>query len=530
MDPRHKERAERLLKNKCKADEPIQRNFKTLIKVKAYVFDKVKKLWAKDLIKTDPFGTAVIKAHQVFMSTFLGMLFVFSQSLWYSETPMVCVDKFDRRLPPEDLSRHCYYFPYKETKIPGTYNQSHRIYVTHYVWIPLTFLATSVIFKLLAFWRKLFHNANLREMLEEMQETTMDKYLGIAKYYFVTKKGMHSGIYWKCVFLHVIALITNVGNFIIFDALLQERYWDLPKNLAVLRDPKNFDDSYSLIFPPFTDCEITPDHHILIETTKKYGCHLTMMELYEKILMILWFAQMILAIWTIIYILYLLQLKFAKIRFLGIGASLLPYDARNNIKKMSTDELLALGSVKDLLFGTEYVRLLDDLQKDLSDCPYDVVSSEDFRLNQSNTSEVFELSLLNPANDSDSDHSTNDLANKSVHRRGSTGFTSEDKLNIQVNLDTTKFYTRPQKKSSSSTTTTTTSSNGITRNNKIGWNFSQNPLSSLRNVNANKNNGPKKTPFTRSFSTNKSYKPSAPPAHTAPSRACDDEDDEEWYK
>lgn len=71
------------------------------------------------------------------------------------------------------------------------------------------------------------------------------------------------------------------------------------------RDPVNFSDYMSRTFPPFAKCELSMTHKLVARRTEKFGCHLTVMELYEKVFLGVWVWLIILITVTIGYLIFL---------------------------------------------------------------------------------------------------------------------------------------------------------------------------------------------------------------------------------
>ena len=66
----------------------------------------------------------------------------------------------------------------------------------------------------------------------------------------------------------------------------------------------------SRTFPPFVTCTITPFMQLVNERTEEYGCHLTLMELYEKVFFVLWWWLIVVMVTNISYILFLVCFRF----------------------------------------------------------------------------------------------------------------------------------------------------------------------------------------------------------------------------
>lgn len=72
------------------------------------------------------------------------------------------------------------------------------------------------------------------------------------------------------------------------------------------RDPRYFTDELSRTFPPFAHCKL--DGSVLINNAREddLGCHLTLMELYEKVFIFLWIWLAVVTICTAMSVIFLL--------------------------------------------------------------------------------------------------------------------------------------------------------------------------------------------------------------------------------
>ena len=138
-------------------------------------------------------------------------------------------------------------------------------------------------------------------------EGTQTHLTDVAAKFLNNNFGTHNGLFYKYLFLNIVALIIDVTALHILDFVLQSRF--LYYGIAAYpysRDPKRFSDYMSQMFPPFASCELDKENQLTAKRTEKLGCHLTFMELYEKIFLILWFWLIFLTFVTCVYIIFLI--------------------------------------------------------------------------------------------------------------------------------------------------------------------------------------------------------------------------------
>ena len=115
-------------------------------------------------------------------------------------------------------------------------------------------------------------------------------------------------IYFKCLFVHIYALVLNLFLIFLLNFLLQDRFsLYIVDAFPFYRDVQNFSDTMSQTFYPFSEC-IIPEHRIIYGRELLLICHLTLMEYYEKVFFIIWLYLFILPFFTFVYTLYLFLL------------------------------------------------------------------------------------------------------------------------------------------------------------------------------------------------------------------------------
>jgi len=167
--------------------------------------------------------------------------------------------------------------------------------------------------------------------------------------YMAFNLNTHNGLFNKYLLCNVIALIVDLFAFQFFDFLfqgyfLQYGYQAFPFD----RDPEQFTDHMSQMFPPFASCELHKEVQLLNKRTERLGCHLTVMELYEKIFLAIWLWLIVLTTITAGYIVFLMLMWIPQVRVLVLKVAK-PIHARDNVHHVINDV------VKTCKVGDAYV-------------------------------------------------------------------------------------------------------------------------------------------------------------------------------
>ena len=117
----------------------------------------------------------------------------------------------------------------------------------------------------------------------------------------------HNSLFFNYFIVNLVALFIDIFTFFSLDFLLQKRFITYGIDIIPFhRDPANFTDNMSKTFPPFVNCIINNNNKIISSRTESFGCHLTFMELYEKIFVFLWVWLIFLIIAVFLHLLFLL--------------------------------------------------------------------------------------------------------------------------------------------------------------------------------------------------------------------------------
>lgn len=217
----------------------------------------------------------------------------------------------------EEYVNVCLSYPFLEEKDGG------RRYILFYRWVHWSFLLLAVSYYLPRKVSKNFENVKCKKLLEDLQkcaEAYDQKEAEVvekAYRYMAINMRTHNGLYWKYLAVNMLALLTDIFAMNFLDFVLQGRFIMYGyKAYPFYREPQTFTDYMSRTFPPFVSCELTIDHQLVNRRTERFGCHLPIMELYEKLFLGLWLWLILLKLFTCCYIIFLILLWLPFMRFL----------------------------------------------------------------------------------------------------------------------------------------------------------------------------------------------------------------------
>ncbi|XP_047741117.1 uncharacterized protein LOC108665311 [Hyalella azteca] len=255
---------------------------------------------------TAPCDGMVLKMH--YQWTFWVMLGGFS-AIWYSwfhRDVITCASHFNAETQVRlDYINICLSYPYIEVG-------SDRRYLLFYRWIHWVLLILGALYYIPRKISKNAENPKVKKLFEDLAVGVhrYDNYeremVDRAARYMAFNIKTHNALFYKYLSCNVIALAIDLFAFHFLDYVFQNRFLKLGfQSYPFNRDPKTFTDYMSQTFPPFADCELGVESQLVNKRTEKLGCHLTVMELYEKIFLALWLWLILLTILTSLYIVYL---------------------------------------------------------------------------------------------------------------------------------------------------------------------------------------------------------------------------------
>ena len=262
----------------------------------------------------------ILKLHHTYAYYFFISLHLLITLRWWSSDALICSNKFngDAQIHP-DLMNICYTYLYLPEAGDG------RRYLFWYRYINFILLAVAGLYYWIHKVSKCIEDPATKNLLTEIQpisgtnikpDENLDEVTSknVPKYLTRTM-GFNQSIYLKNLALTVLCLAINLLVFFGLDYSLSGRYLTYVfKIFPFERDMEQFSDYMSRTFPPFGECQIKSIHKLVSERTEVYGCHMTHMELFEKVFAVYWLMLVFLMAASVVYIFYLVSFNFPRFR------------------------------------------------------------------------------------------------------------------------------------------------------------------------------------------------------------------------
>ncbi|CAL4080201.1 unnamed protein product, partial [Meganyctiphanes norvegica] len=185
---------------------------------------------------------------------------------------------------------------------------------------------------------KISDNAKAKKLMEDLA-VNAHRYDGVERelvertaQYMAFNFNTHNGLFNKYLMCNVVALIVDLFTFQFLNFLFQGYFIQYGyQAYPFYRDPVGFTDYMSQMFPPFANCELHNEVQLVNKRIERLGCHLTVMELYEKIFLLIWVWLIVLTAMTAAYILFLMLLWIPQVRLLALRVAK-PIHATDNTR------------------------------------------------------------------------------------------------------------------------------------------------------------------------------------------------------
>ncbi|KAK8395914.1 hypothetical protein O3P69_005796 [Scylla paramamosain] len=271
---------------------------------------------------TAPCDGMVLKMH--YQWTFWVLLGGFS-AIWYSwyhRDVITCASHFNAETQVRlDYINICLSYPFVEGagEDLGDGEGGPRRYLLFYRWIHWALLLLAGFYYIPRKISKTSENSKVKKLIEDLA-VNAHRYDGLerelvdrtAKYIAYNLK-THNGLYYKYVTCNLVALLVDIFSFQFLDFLFQGRFLRYGfQAYPFNRDPQQFTDYMSDMFPPFANCEL---HN----------------ELYEKVFLVLWLWLIIMTTMTVGYLFFLalMWVPWARLIMLRIAK---PLNAKDTIR------------------------------------------------------------------------------------------------------------------------------------------------------------------------------------------------------
>jgi len=316
-----------------------------------------------------------------YMYTFWLCIFIFSTVWysWYNKDPMICVNKYnaDAQVRVDFvnlcLSYNDYFDPVEE--ITKT--------MMFYKWIPFSVIVIGAIFYIPRKLSKRWEDPKTVKLLDWLAARQGNETVDECVRQIYACRTSYNGLFYKFWFLNVLAPVLNLSCMHVLDFFLQGRFRNYGLTDFYNRDPQFYTDSMSRTFPPFVQCRITPVMKLTSARNERYGCHLTLMELYEKLFFILWWWMVIVMISSAFYLVFLFAFRFLPRVQHYVLRGQKPQTYRREkfshtesltklLGKIQIGEIYLLYRLKAFFTPTQYFDLIHKLEKKFPDVDEDI--------------------------------------------------------------------------------------------------------------------------------------------------------------
>ncbi|KAF2354556.1 Innexin [Trinorchestia longiramus] len=228
-----------------------------------------------------------LQFHYRFLVLFFYVIHAIVALNWYVTDEIVCYQHGAAQAPQKGHYRDiCLSYPYVlASRVTGESEQ--RQYLLFYRWVPYSFLLVSCAAYTLRVALKSWEDSRLASLCKDVWNQRSDydannwSRINNRVLHFLMTKQASASHYCKWILLHVFANLVVVAAAFYFNFVLQGSFMHLvPEVVPELhRNPINFDDPLSMLFPPFVECQITLENTVVLHNEYNFGCHLTLMEL-----------------------------------------------------------------------------------------------------------------------------------------------------------------------------------------------------------------------------------------------------------
>lgn len=273
--------------------------------VQKYVVDFVKQMRKRPPSATDNF---ILRMHYQWTFWMFIAIDVIIMHAWYNKEVMSCVNSFNADAQfRNDYYNICLTYIYVEgvDKV--------KRYLFFYRYMHFVLLALAALYYIPRKFAKNFDNPRVRKLLTDFHNITLKNDDNAEKNltermtkYMTDHLGSHKSVYINNLLSTIFALLCDIICFNVLDFTLQGRFINYGwMAFPFKRDPIYYTDYMYRTFPQFGQCEIGPLQKLASERTEVFGCHLTVMELYDKVFLVVWAWLVILTAMTVAYFIYL---------------------------------------------------------------------------------------------------------------------------------------------------------------------------------------------------------------------------------
>ncbi|KAB7501943.1 hypothetical protein Anas_12495 [Armadillidium nasatum] len=187
---------------------------------------------------------------------------------WYNSEEIHCIRDFNANEAVKSHEKNmCLSYSYLENEKIGI-----KMHILYYRWVPYVFLVMSMVYYL-----PRLGTGNHEEIVSKIT------------CYFKHNVGSHKIIYGLFLCNHFLSCFIVCASIYFLNFVLQGHFFFLSfYSLLNKRDPENFDDPLSIIFPPFVTCMVGRNTQMANMRDEFFNCHFVLMEFYEKVFIFVW--------------------------------------------------------------------------------------------------------------------------------------------------------------------------------------------------------------------------------------------------
>ncbi|XP_050717215.1 uncharacterized protein LOC126998964 isoform X2 [Eriocheir sinensis] len=262
-----------------------------------------------------PLDSPILRLHYRLSSLLFVLLYTIIQGCWIWKEAIICVNGFNADAEvPYRIKNYCLSYPFVfEDSFESDERERQRRYILFYRWTHHSFVIIASVFYIPRMLAKSKDNPRLKQLLHDLAEgehrydcSTCEQDTKKMVKYMNNHGSTHGCLYLWLIICHVVALGIDCLVVLYFDHMLQGRFMNLVYSAYPLhRDPRFFKDELSLTFPPFVRCMVDEQVYINNKRVEWFGCHLLLMDIYDKMFVVIWLWLVFLIAITIITILAL---------------------------------------------------------------------------------------------------------------------------------------------------------------------------------------------------------------------------------
>ena len=249
----------------------------------------------------------IIRMHYQWTFWLLVLIYAIYNYAWYNKDDLICVNTFDA-----DKQVRIDYLNICLTYLFVPQPNGDRRYLFFYRYFHWIMLGVAGLYYLPRKFSKHYDDRRVMNLFNDIVRKNYGNIQDARSMCAQTVKymrfylGSHNRLYFNNLLCSLLALAVDIISFWVIDYTLHGRFINYGvMSIPFKRDPMYYTDYMSQTFPPFVQCEISPMNKLSGKRTEVLGCHLTLMEVYEKLFMFLWFWMIFLTAATAYYIVFL---------------------------------------------------------------------------------------------------------------------------------------------------------------------------------------------------------------------------------